>query len=238
MTFLAPHPTFFWGITAHSLAFLVAGLVAVVVVARTMQPVGLSLADSAERVFSIFLAGLVAARIGYVMSYPSTWTDTVQVVRIWEGGLVSYWGMAAGLALAYWYARRKPEQSARWWYAVVLAGLCAWAVGRWGNYYMAESQGVVSTVWSVTYGRVPIQLFESLTCIVLAFWLWRTSLPMDIAAYWAITSYFITRFFIDSWRDESVLFGLHNSQWISLIATLLLVTNWYVRTRRTVSHQS
>ena len=178
-----------------------------------------------------FAAGLAGARLFFVLLYPKTAGGWAQLPDIWHGGLVSYGGLAAGSLAAYAYVRRyAPDQALAWYDCAVVATLTAWGIGRIGNFIAGDSTGVSSAVWQVTYGKVPIQLFESLLCLGLAAWLWRRQWEPGRAAVVGAIGYFAGRLLIDTWRDEPVFLSMHASQWTSL--ALLVMLSLYAFARR------
>ena len=176
-----------------------------------------------------FASGLVGARLLFLILYPEQVGGWSQLLNFWNGGLVSYGGLITGSYAAYRYiCHYAPEQVAQWRESVVIATLLAWGIGRIGNFLAGDSVGVFSSVWQLTYGRVPIQLFESLLCLLLAYLLWRAKINIALLA---TTGYFAGRFIIDIWRDETLLILLHASQWASLLALILIFIS-YASSRR------
>jgi prolipoprotein diacylglyceryltransferase len=213
---------------AHGFFFAVAAVVAVLLLELLAKSYQLSVENLTQKGLLIFLAGLVGARLGFFISYPSQFQSWSQVFFIWEGGLVSYFGIAAGLLTAMWLFK---TDRVKWLDCIALATLAGWAIGRLGNYYAADSVGVHSAVWHIFYGRIPIQLFESLWCVALGVYLYskRSHLASGKIFIHAWVGYFAGRFVIDFWRDEGVLAGLHLSQWTSLtiLAISLLYFHYY-----------
>ncbi|MCC2631468.1 MAG: prolipoprotein diacylglyceryl transferase, phosphatidylglycerol:prolipoprotein diacylglycerol, partial [Patescibacteria group bacterium] len=173
-----------------------------------------------------------AARIGFFLTYPSTFESVLQVLSIWQGGLVSYWGMVAGIAIAFMLIKKERGE---WFDAFAVALMVGWAVGRLGNYYAGDSGGVESEFFSVFYGQVPIQLFESALCLAVAggaFRLWKKqSIAPGMLAWYVLAAYCAGRFIIDAWRDEPAIGFFHISQIVSLagVCILLAVKPWYER---------
>jgi prolipoprotein diacylglyceryltransferase len=233
MSILEPHPILFqtaWGpVTAHGFFFAVAAIVAANIFARLLVKAGIGrFVQGVEIAVLIFVIGLFGARLGYLISYRSEWSSFSQLFAVWQGGLVSFWGIAAGLIAALWGARNiSGEYRTAYWRAVVLAGLAGWAIGRLGNYVIADSFGVLSAPWHAFYGRVPIQLFESLLCLCLFIVLYRNAK----AAWLGIIGYLLGRLLIDTWRDEALLGPLHVSQW-TIILILIVIIPLYVRRNR------
>lgn len=210
-------------IYTHGVFFALGALVGAVIFARQLRrshkEYPAVFADAAW----IFLIGLLTARAGFFISYPSSWSGWNDALQIWQGGLVSYWGMLGGLLTAAWLFRRLPGRTGIYWDALALASLLGWAIGRIGNYYAADTVGILSTPWEAFYGRIPIQLFESLWCLILFIVLWyRTPrLQKGRVLLWAIFGYHLGRLVIDTWRDEDVLILLHASQWVALAVVII-----------------
>jgi len=179
-----------------------------------------------------FLVGLIGARLGFWLAYGTIPLSAVP--KIWEGGLLSYTGILAGALTLWWYlGKYDRENRLRWLDLCFVVGVFAWGVGRIGNYYAADSVGVLSSVWHLTYGRVPIQLFEMVVCWLIA-WLGLRlldRLPAGRTAWFVILCYLAARFSIDGWRDETSMAGLHMSQWFCLVSLVILIP-LYIRHAR------
>jgi len=229
---LQSHPLVWkWGvitITAHGLAFAAAAETGYLVLAFLARRRGLSTDGLAEKVLMVFLAGLIGARLGYFIIYPSAFQSIGQVLSIWEGGLVSFFAIITGLGAA-WFVFRK--QRSEWLGLIAVAGLAAWGVGRLGNYWEGDSVGVMSSTWHLFYGRVPIQLFESVLCFGLAVY-WSRHLTKPYVLTWVLMSYLCIRFLVDFWRDEGSFAGLHMSQWAAAGLAVPLIIFVYCREKR------
>jgi phosphatidylglycerol:prolipoprotein diacylglycerol transferase len=222
MWLFAAHPIILqaYGITifAHGLFFALAAEIAVLHVQYLARKKELDSNSVPLYGFIIFIAGLVAARIGFFLTYPSAFTSVGDLLAIWHGGLVSYWGMIVGLLTAYFLFRNKKEQLPIWLDIICLSGLLGWSIGRLGNYYAADSVGVLNTHFGLFYGRVPIQLFESIGCLLLFLGLrrYQTAFKPGQLAFLVLAGYFAERLLIDAWRDEGYLIPpIHTSQVIS-----------------------
>ncbi|MEI6477717.1 MAG: prolipoprotein diacylglyceryl transferase family protein [bacterium] len=227
---LRPHPVVFslgsLTLYTHALFFALGAEVSLLMATFLARTTKLSDEKVGGWILTIFVTGLVAARLGYFISYPSQFQDVSQVLAIWQGGLVSYFGLAGGIGVAFWLLRgMSAAERWRWLDILCVAALAGWAVGRIGNYYAADSVGVASTWWSVFYGRVPIQLFESVLTLILAFsgWQWWGRFKPGGLAVLLSAGYLAGRFIIDMWRDESTAGPLHLSQWVCLLAVILLI---------------
>ena len=159
-------------------------------------------------IFWMFISGLAAARLGYYFMYRGQFSSFSEIWNIWDGGLVSFFGIAVGLMVMYFFLKKKDQKNLAGWMDIsLIAASYGWAVGRLGNYWAGDVKGVASSVWNVTYGRVPIALFESVYALFIAifcYWLVRNRKRAD-GSVWliALFLYGIGRFIIDFWRVDA-----------------------------------
>lgn len=232
---LSPHPILFTSgaisISAHGLFFALGALVSVLVMQRLAFKRGLSSERIPEWIFWTFLMGLIGARIGFFIIYPSAFESITQVLQIWRGGLVSYFGIICGLATISFLIRKTQKQNFLKYLDIFsLSALIGWGIGRIGNFLAGDVLGVASQTWQVFYGHVPISLFETLLCLLVFFNLSARKIADGQTVKKVLTYYFLGRFVIDFWRDETYLGLLHISQWTSLtllICWVLLVKNYF-----------
>jgi phosphatidylglycerol:prolipoprotein diacylglycerol transferase len=238
--FLDPHPTLLvfghYTIYTHGVFFAVGalwGTFVLYILARHYKRRTDRVPDMA---LWIFLAGLIAARIGYILLYPKEFSSFSDMVALWDGGLVSYFGIAAGLLVALLLLSRYSQAERLLWLDILApAGLAAWAVGRIGNYYAPDSIGIELDRFSSFYNRVPIQLFESLFClitaIILFLFLWRSQgKDKRTAAGWYVPvtfiAYGLARTIIDFWRDESATAIYLKPSQIGSLVLLIVGISW------------
>ncbi len=237
---LTPHPILIelaiGPVYTHGLFFAMGALAGALVLAHQRQFFERSLGWMLERSVYIFIFGILAARFAFLLSYPSIWDSVSQIFSFWDGGLVSYGGILGGALVVLAQARAFPIAKRPQWYAtVVLACLLGWGIGRFGNFFAGDSVGVASTHWSFFYGRIPIQIFESVLCFSVYFIVrgWLAGNPWRVV-YVSGLAYFLGRAVIDTWRDESVVLMLHVSQWISVLVALGIVIIWRYRAEKRV----
>lgn len=239
MILLDRHPILFSiegvNITAHGLFFILGVLGAYLVLKAYVSRYSMNSRDLFFNVVLIFFAGIVAARIGFALVYPSEFHSLAEFFAIWEGGLLSYTGIVGGLlAIQLLYGSKPIVERLEWFDAFGLVALFGWSIGRLGNYYAGDSGGVQSAYWSVFYGHIPIQLFESVFCLVLFFILLNLShkkqLRPGALVVFSIGGYALGRMVIDFWRDESRILFFHVSQWAALLIFIITVVIW-LRTR-------
>lgn len=143
-----------------------------------------------ERTFNIcfvlLFVGLAGARLLYCVVHTDKMTETpLALVRIWEGGLVFYGGLLAGLLWLAWYLPRRPELKGWALMDVLALSAClALAIGRWASFlsgmdYGARADGLP---FAVRFPAVdgtqipphlvgeplhPVQVYESLFALLL-----------------------------------------------------------------------
>lgn len=178
----------------------------------------------------IVLSGLVGARLTYLILYPGQFHTTYEMLALWQGGLVSFGGILAGLiaaAVVFHGSNRNLMLD-----LLAPSFMLGWFFGRIGGFLTKNTQGVVSPLFGPPFGnRVPITIFEALLALIIFFdslWLLRffsfqlKSTTLYGITFWlALTQYAFGRFIIDFWReDPDQLFGLKLGQLTSLIIFL------------------
>lgn len=175
-----------------------------------------------------FLAGLIGARILYVILYFNQFANFKEILLIWYGGLVSYGGIIGGLLVAYLILKAKRENIYKWFDIGIIGLLIGWAFGRIGCLLNGDSYGILSSSKIAIWGRIPTQVFESIWVVVLATGLYwfstrknSSNLPTGFIFLTGIGAYSLGRFVIDFWRDENkFLLGLKVGQLGSLIVLI------------------
>jgi prolipoprotein diacylglyceryl transferase len=194
-------------------------------------------------------AGIIGGRIYHVITdyekFQGRWFD---VVKIWQGGLGIWGGVALGVLVGGWTARRRGLDA--WWIisCAVPAIAVAQAIGRWGNWFNQELFGRPTTLpWALEVSDStalkagysagttfhPTFLYESIGCLLLAFVLIRIESRISPARgrllAWYVAGYTMLRFFVEGLRVDPAhsAGGLRLNQWVSLgafsAAVLLLL---------------
>lgn len=216
-------------ITAHAAAFVLGAVLAGLLLARRLSWHSAAVWEFVGVTFGV---GVLGARAAWLVAYPEQWSGLADAVQIWDGGLVSFGGIGAGVLAAWlWTRRDAPAERALFWNALVPAALMGWAVGRVGNFLMGEGMGTPSPAWDWLTGEVPVPLLEAAGCLAIGFCLWR--LRPRYAAHSGLAAYFFLRFLVDFWRDEAlVAIGMSGGQIVSLVLlAAILVSWWYARAK-------
>lgn len=184
----------------------------------------------------IIIAAFVGARIFFILNeWPQYQHQLLDILKVWEGGLGIYGGIA-GAFLAGWLYLRIKKQSF-WAHADTIAyslpiGL---AIGRLGCFLVHDHLGRLTTVpWGVKFAdgtnRHDMALYEILFGLIvfIVFTVWRkkpslANQPGRLTGLFLVF-YGIFRFVADFWRatdlagsDPVTYLNLHPSQWFSLL---------------------
>ena len=208
--------------------------------ARLGPRVGVDRAQVDRLAIPMILLAFVGARLGYVVSHPAEFANSLEILRVDHGGLTSHGAIAGGL-LALWWAARRTEL--RFWDA---ADATVWVIPvgnilvRFGNFMNGELYGDPTTLpWAVAFpdvpgARHPLQLYEMLLAlIILAVTLPRTArraFPGQL--FWLVvvlTS--LGRIVLDLLRSEDRVWSVVTLGQIPAVLLVVLGT-WFLLSRR------
>jgi prolipoprotein diacylglyceryl transferase len=198
--------------------------------------------------------GLIGARIYHVATDYELYTHhPLDALKIWQGGLGIWGGIAGGTLAAWIYVRRRDLDFPAIMDVVAPALPLAQAIGRWGNYFNQELFGRPTTLpWGLKIDAVnrpaafaqsatfhPTFLYESLwdlAVVLLVLWIEkhvRLRTGYLFAVYVAL--YTFGRFFTEYMRIDFAhnILGLRINDWTSVIifvvATALVLRKGLVR---------
>lgn len=200
--------------------------------------------------FWTILGGLVGARLLYVGLNFRLYSNPIDILKVWEGGLVSYGGLLGGAFSAWLYIRHKRLDF--WAYADQMAPFVflGWAFGRLGDFLSGQLVGTPSELpWAVQIPgdvpRHPVQAYA--TILLLALFLIvlglqryvrqkQLKLPNGFIVFTALGLYGIERLFIEFLRDypnSEYLFDYRAfSQGMSVSLLILAITGLWWKFRR------
>lgn len=185
-------------------------------------------------VYSLF-AGIIGARIAYVIFYYYQFSTWYEMFYIWYGGLISFGGIIFGFLTAAYFLKKHHQNIFRWFDIGIIGLLFGWSVGRIGCLLSGDIVGLNSNAKIAIWGQVPVALFESIWCLSLAVILiviFSKKLfgryGNGFIFYIGIAGYMLGRFLIDFWRDENVVYLLKGGQIASLLMFMTLMVIIYV----------
>lgn len=192
--------------------------------------------------FYCLIAALIGSRLFFVLTNWSIYADNlIDVVKIWEGGLVFYGGLLFAIPTAVWYTRRKRLEL--WQTVDIFAPSIAigHAIGRLGCFSAGCCYGKPAEwiPWSVTFRNPdslapigvplhPTQLYESagefLNFLILI--VMRRHQAFKGQLFWMyILNYSIIRFIVERFRgDEARGFILPDFSYAQGISIIMFVT--------------
>ncbi|MGH2592126.1 MAG: prolipoprotein diacylglyceryl transferase [Anaerolineae bacterium] len=229
----------------RGLILLAAFWIALEVAERAARRLGLRGDDVYNLGLYGVIAGLVGARLGYVIQYWSVYRDDLGAIFALNVNTLSpIAGMLAGFGAAYWYARRK-RIAIRRLLDTLTSGLVVFAAGlaladlASGDGYGAPAQ----LPWSINlWGelRHPTQVYHLLAAIVIGVVVWRSSRPFappetcgifEGARFGLFVAlYAASRLFLETFHgDSAAVAGVRVLQvWslAALVTALVLLRRW------------
>jgi len=228
-------------VTLHSygLMMVAAFLAASWLAARTARRLAPELAAiSSEQVVDLaclaLLGGLVGGRLSYVVQEWAHFADhPLEVLAIWEGGLIWYGGFLGGFAAGWLYVRAKGLDVLRVADHTIPFVTLGHAIGRLGCFLNGCCYGKPTTAWcgvvfpGMQEAVVPAQLIEFGALLVLYVSLRRLQRPpllrrpgVVFGSY--LAGYGTLRFLIEGLRGDQGLWwaGLTRQQWVSILMFL------------------
>lgn len=196
-------------------------------------------------VFTV-LFGIIGARLTYFLLYRDQFQSIIQIIFLWEGGLVSYGGFLLG-ALAFIMLMKLDKQPIMKWLDAITPGFFfGLFFGRIGDLFAGEYSGVAistSTKLLGGFGIIPIPLFESILCLLIfLFGLFvynkKPELREGLMFSVSFLIYSGARFVIDFWRnDENLVWKLSTGQIFGLILFILILGFIIYSSRKRSTHE-
>ncbi len=117
------------------------------------KKIGLTTDDVLDVALIIIPAGVVGARLYYVLTTlgEGRYRSFLDVIAIWNGGLAIYGGVIGGALALYFVARYKKKNPFAVMDCVIPGVMIAQSLGRWGNFFNGEAFGAVVGEGSLLY---------------------------------------------------------------------------------------
>ena len=179
--------------------------------------------------FWVVVFGVIGARLYYVIfNFDYYKGDLLSIFKVWNGGLAIHGGIIGGLITLLIYCKIRKVNSFRIMDIAVPSLIIAQAIGRWGNFFNSEAHGPVTSLANLQSLHIPnfiingmyingvyyhpTFLYESLWCIIgfillLLIRKFYKSLKNGQLTCIYMMWYSIGRFFIESLRTDSLMFG-------------------------------
>jgi prolipoprotein diacylglyceryl transferase len=226
-------------LNAYGLMIALGVIVAIRIAGRRAESRGVGTTDDFSSIAMWAVpAGVIGGRVYHVITdyelFRGQWLDAL---KIWEGGLGIWGGVALGVLVGAWRARVRGLNALAIVSCAVPAIAVAQAIGRWGNWWNQELFGSPTTLpwgldisdyltvkngYSVDTLFHPTFLYESVGCLALAFVLIALEKRLQPAPgrilAWYVMGYSALRFGIEGLRIDPAhsAGGLRLNQWVSL----------------------
>lgn len=198
-------------------------------------------------------AGVIGARAYHVITDWDRFSGNLgDAFKVWQGGLGIWGGIALGVPVGMWAARRRGLDVAIILTVAAPAIAAAQAVGRWGNWFNQELFGKPTDLpWALRVGESktvaagfapgttfhPTFLYESiwcaLLCVVLLLVNRRGSLKPGRVFWLYAAGYTAMRFFVEGLRIDRAheAGGLRLNQWVSIVVFAVSVVIFVAQVR-------
>ena len=241
----------------YSILILFAFIIGYLLVVNRSKKIGISKVHIADICFYLIIVCILGARIYYCLfEWKYYLNNPLDILKIWEGGLAIHGGIIAGFLFLYFYTRKKDILLLDILDILAPALALGQSIGRWGNFFNQEAYGPITTLENLQNLNIPkfvidgmyingnyhhpTFLYESIICLVifLILIIFR-NLKFNKRGYVVsiyLIGYGITRFFIESLRQDSLMFfNLKIAQIISIImiiiGLILFIRPYYIEKR-------
>lgn len=248
MTFLASIPSPSSGsvslgplrLNAYGLMIALGVIAAVWLCGRRVEQKGVGTRDdvSAMAMWAV-PAGVIGGRLYHVVTdFEKFRGHYFDIIKIWQGGLGIWGGIALGVVVGLWVVKRRGIAVAAFLTCATPALPLAQAIGRWGNWWNQELFGrPTSLPWGLEVSADtarnagypagtlfhPTFLYESLACLALCGVLLLVDKKVALKPgrlFFVYTAGYTTfRFFIEGIRIDPAhsAGGLRLNQWVSIV---------------------
>jgi prolipoprotein diacylglyceryl transferase len=237
-------------ITWHGI-FSVIGIVAAARVGQMLlQREGIA----PERVYDMavwmVVAGLIGARLLFVWeNYQQFEGNLIRIIQINEGGISQWGGIFGALVGGYLWCRRNQIDYRKVLDAAGPANALGFAIGRIGDIINGEHHAIPTNLpWGVQYvnertlgeigltvhPEVAYELIWNLIVFAVAivtYPIFKRRLPVGVTGLIWLSVYSVGRFFLSYLRKDSLVFGLRQAQWASLLMIVVSIVAIAVWTR-------
>lgn len=182
------------------------------------------------------VSAMIAARLFYVALFWSSFSNApLQILKVWNGGMVAYGGVIGALVALFLYCRYHKLDTLAYLDVVALAFPAGYAVGRIGCHLIRDHMGKLTHVpWGFVVApgvvRHDTAVYSILVGIALFLIFWpqrKKTIAKGAITLWTALLYAITRFVIDNFRATDIpgsdprFAGFTISQYISAVVVLI-----------------
>jgi phosphatidylglycerol:prolipoprotein diacylglycerol transferase len=225
----------------YSLIVLTAMCVGTWLVAREAARKGFKKDDIYESAIWIVFGGLLGARLFHILDHWQEFAaNPIRMFYIWEGGLAIWGGVAGGLIVGAFLARRRGWRFPRLLDAAAPGLVLAQAIGRVACVITGDAMGKPTTgpfgfaytspnamvpQLGVYYTPMPVyEIIANLSIFALLWSLRKKNWPDGLLFLVYLTLYSVERFFLAFTSSYQIMaFGLTQSQIAALISLMIAI---------------
>lgn len=230
-------------LSPHGIGIAVGYAIGGTLMARRAERWGISRDDVWNMLMRAVVGVIIGARLFYVAGhFGDYWPNVIDIVKVWQGGVVFYGGVFGGILFAYPYMRK--HNLAFW--SVMDAAAPGFPVGlifgRIGDLIVGDHLGGASTLpfaflftspnvahpnpapacfISGCHQTALYDLWNVIVLLPLVLLLDRKRWPPGFLIMFTATWYGSVRFFVDFARDAKTYLGLRGTQWVSLFLFIM-----------------
>lgn len=194
-------------------------------------------------IFWTIIFGIIGARLYYVLFKLDEYLkNPIEIIQIWNGGLAIHGGIIFGFLCILIYCKKYKAKVSRMIDIIVPALILSQAISRWGNFFNGEAYGsivpyqtlvnlkiipsfIIDNMLIKGAYRLPMFYFESIWCFI-GFILIMIVRRRKYIKEGQITCIYMMwygfgRFFIESYRDDSLFLG--NFKIAKIVSIILFV---------------
>lgn len=231
----------------YSLLILIAFSIGFLLVKREAKRVGIDITFVMNLCFYLVIVSIIGARLYYVIfEFDQYKNNLIDIFKVWNGGLAIHGGIIAGIIFIFFYCKKYKQNLLKITDIIAPALILGQAIGRWGNFFNSEAFGPKTTldvlqnlhiptfIIDGMYIRVngiynyyhPTFFYESMWCLIgfIILILIRKYCKIKTGQLTGLYLIFygIGRFFIESLRQDSLMFlNLKVAQIVSLLMLLI-----------------
>ena len=181
------------------------------------------------------IPGILGARLYHVLHFLDYYfQNPVNIVKIWNGGLGIYGGIAGGLTGLIFYLKKRKLKILHYLDIISIAMPLAQAIGRWGNFFNKEIFGKHTTLpWGIIINNKkhhPLFLYESILNFSMFLFLIFDFKKQKRKDGWYFSTYLagysLIRFFLEFLRLAPWKIGTLNVA--QLISILIFIPSIYL----------
>lgn len=212
----------------YSFLILIGMILAILLMEHEAKRFNLNKTTIFDMSFYAIVFGIIGARLYYVLFNISYYRyNLLEIFAVWNGGLAIHGGIIAGVMTIIIYCKKKKLNILKMLDIAAPGVILAQAIGRWGNFFNSEAHGYATTyshlkdlfipefvikgmkIDGIYY--LPTFYIESLWCIIgfmiLLILRRRKYIKIGTMTCSYLMWYSLGRFFIESWRTDSLMVG-------------------------------